>query len=636
MRFNPISLLLTISGVSAFTHHAGLNSLGSRHGSSAAPCFRLKVFSVQEDNAERTSAEKVIIPDMKAYAAGYCTVFTELPYEHTPPSSGQIPSDLIGTYFRCGPAMFSAGSIVPPKTSIVQPKQPPSPDGADKGRMVKHPFDADGAVLGVTFSGDGRATARFRYVRTAAMTNERKKGKKLYTGMETTRMEGAKVGNGQGNDFPVPMFKYHLQPGLNKNRKNTSNTRSVYWSKKLITLWEGGLPYKLDALGLSTEGRSQLGGVLNENDAFSGKAVFDSLKDRMLFYSNKQDGKSSELTIYEFNSKFRVAGATEYKLLGFALISDFAITEKFALFVQPSVSMSGMSFMVPKEPAKALKMDNGPSMLHILKRGENDSKKTIPIPQDEISDADLHFVNAFENDGLIIFDAIRSDSAMVSKTITEWPWAQTLDDFASTATRKSLWRYKVDVTTESISKECITNIPTYFGTINPAVSGQKHQFVYAAVGATGNSNAPPQGIGKFDIDGNAKDLWYPNEYEFCGEPMFAPKKSDAPTGKEDDGYIISILFNGKDKKSEVLVFDATNIAAGPIARITLGIAIPHGLYGCFSAAEECNWSAEEIERRAKLADKMESRGNMWNEVKSDFSGLGLRLDDFEEYFGDIL
>jgi hypothetical protein len=33
---------------------------------------------------------------------------------------------------------------------------------------------------------------------------------------------------------------------------------------------------------------------------------------------------------------------------------------------------------------------------------------------------------------------------------------------------------------------------------------------------------------------------------------------------------------------------------------------------------------------------MESRGNMWNEVKSDFSGLGLRLDDFEEYFGDLL
>ena len=75
---------------------------------------------------------------------------------------------------------------------------------------------------------------------------------------------------------------------------------------------------------------------------------------------------------------------------------------------------------------------------------------------------------------------------------------------------------------------------------------------------------------------------------------------------------------------------------GPISRIPLGIAVPHGLHGVFASSEECNWSAEEIERRAKLSDKMESRGNMWNEVKSDFSGLGLRLDDFEDIFGDIL
>jgi len=44
--------------------------------------------------------------------------------------------------------------------------------------------------------------------------------------------------------------------------------------------------------------------------------------------------------------------------------------------------------------------------------------------------------------------------------------------------------------------------------------------------------------------------------------------------------------------------------------------------------------ADEIQRRAKLADKMEDKGYLWNEVKSDFSGLGLRLDDWDEIFGD--
>ena len=140
----------------------------------------------------------------------------------------------------------------------------------------------------------------------------------------------------------------------------------------------------------------------------------------------------------------------------------------------------------------------------------------------------------------------------------------------------------------------------------------------------------------------------PEEFEFCGEPMYAPRKTNengndnkesqgADIEKEEDGgYILSVLFNGKTEESELLVLEADKIANGPVARVPLGVAVPHGLFGCFSSADEASWAADEIDRRAKLADKMESRGNMWNEVKSDFSGLGLRLDDWDEYFGDIL
>lgn len=106
---------------------------------------------------------------------------------------------------------------------------------------------------------------------------------------------------------------------------------------------------------------------------------------------------------------------------------------------------------------------------------------------------------------------------------------------------------------------------------------------------------------------------------------------------EESGYLISLLFNGKTKTSEVVIFSADQpLSRGPIARIKLKKGIPHGFYGYFCSSEESAWSAEQINRRVKLADKMEAKGNRWNEVKSDFSGLGLRLDDFEDYFGQIL
>jgi all-trans-8'-apo-beta-carotenal 15,15'-oxygenase len=138
-------------------------------------------------------------------------------------------------------------------------------------------------------------------------------------------------------------------------------------------------------------------------------------------------------------------------------------------------------------------------------------------------------------------------------------------------------------------------------------------------------------------------LWMPERHEFCGEPMFAPptttttNDSDNNNAVDDEtrGYIISVLWNGKTKESQVVILNAQDVAAGPVARIPLGMAIPHGLFGCFTKSPEATWSLDAIDRRAKLDDKMESRGDMWNEVKSDFSGLGLRLDDMPEYFGDF-
>lgn len=602
-----------------------------------------KYVSTITDDGVGIISERPIPPDMDSYVLGYKSVFEEIPCAVCKPivdeNVGVIPPDLVGTYFRSGPAMFSAGSLLPPKKSIVQPKQPPARDGKDVERMVKHPFEGDGGILGVTFSGDGTATVRYRFVRTNAFTNERKRGAKLYSGMDSTRNEGPSIANGQGNDFPLPMFRHHLMPGLNKKRKNTSNTRAVYWSKKLITLWEGGLPYKLDSLALSSEGRSQLGGILIESSPFGGKAVYDPKRERMLFYSNKQDSDTSELNLFEFNSKFRLVHKAVHQLPGFAVLNDFAATENYAIFIQPPISTNKMQFLVSKDPVKSLTMQQQSySILHLIKRGtEGSVTKSISIPMDGISDADLQLCNAYEEDSgnVIVFDAIRSDGRNLSQTAKVWPWTPTLKDFQDVTAKKSLWRYTVKVNDGSVMKECLSDVQTSFCVVNPLFSCQKHRFIYSTIGALSNEVAPPQGIGRFDTVTKEFVIWMGKEDEFVGEPMFAHRKtSDNKEAAEDDGYIISVLLNGSKKESEVIIFDASRINDGPITRVPLGMIVPHGLFGCFTYSDEANWSADEIDRRAKLADKMESRGNMWNEVKSDFSGLGLRLDDWEEYFGD--
>jgi all-trans-8'-apo-beta-carotenal 15,15'-oxygenase len=628
----------TLSGVVAFVPPIGR----SLRLSTSRASVSLDAPQNSEDMTTSMSSSRnaVMSPDMEAYSSAYATVFDELPFKECKAVEGEIPKDLIGTYFRNGPAMFTAGSILPPKQSIVQPKTKPVPDGVDRDRMVCHPFEGDGAILGVTFSGTDLATARFRFVRTAGFTNERKKGRKLYAAMDSTREMGPRAAMGLGNDLALPLYRHHLQPGLNKLRKNTSNTRTFYWGKRLISMWEGGLPYKLDALALSTEGRSQLGGVLQEIDTFCGKGVIDSKANRALFYGNNQNPKSSDVTLYEFNSSFRLVeekgGKKATTFPGFAMISDFTATENYAVFVQPNAIANSMQYMFNKEPGKVVALEKGPSMVHLVARvGSSKASKSFTVPFDDIGDAELQFCNAYEEGNLIIFDAIRSDGSNLSgSTAPQWPWANSLAEYTSATPKKSLWRYTVDTKSGAVKKELLSNLQSTFGVVNPAVSAQKHRYIYTTIGCMGTEVAPPQGIAKFDCETKEASTWMPKEYQFCGEPMFASKKGQK--GEEDDGYILSVLYNGKAKESEMLILQASDIAAGPIARVPLGISIPHGLFGCFTSAEEANWEAETIDRRAKLADKMESKGNMWNEVKSDFSGLGLRLDDIEEIFPDLM
>lgn len=579
-------------------------------------------------------------PDVKAFSSGYKTVFEEIPWKSCSPNvEGSLPEDLQGTYFRSGPSMFSAGSIVPPETSLVRPKQPPVPDGQNRDRMVEHPFEGDGGILAVTFAGDGKATVRFRYVRTIAFTTERKKGKRLYKAMDSTREVGRQI----GNDLPLPLFRHHLQPGLNKKRKNTSNTRAVYWGNRLLSMWEGGQPYKLDARALSTEGPSRLGGALkNDEDPLGSKMVFDSKLNRAIFYGLEPTPKQSKITIYEFDSNFQlITGQDDGRLStsfpGLSLLNDFCATEKYTVFVQPNVVADSMQYMFVKEPGKILSLEKGPSMIHLVSRVSNPKKgqASFSIPEDDFSDAGLQFINGYEDGDSVVFDAIRSDdSTMSGARAIAWPWGESMKDYQSAASRKSLWRYTIDLSTRSVSKRLLFGDHCMFGVVNPSVSTQRHRYIYMNVGALGNEAAPPQGIARFDCETETTQIWMPEEYEFCGEPMFAPRKSEKDDLDEDHGYVVSILYNGQREESEIIVLAANNIGAGPISRISLGFAIPHGLFGCFGATEEATWPSDEIERRAKLSDKMESRGGNWNEVKSDFSGLGLRLDDMEEYFGD--
>jgi carotenoid cleavage dioxygenase-like enzyme len=74
---------------------------------------------------------------------------------------------------------------------------------------------------------------------------QEKKSKKVsYRGVFATKITGGPL----ANIFSI-------------NPKNAANTNVIYWAGRLLALWEGGLPYRLEPDSLRTIGAYTLKGV---------------------------------------------------------------------------------------------------------------------------------------------------------------------------------------------------------------------------------------------------------------------------------------------------------------------------------------------------------------------------------------
>jgi carotenoid cleavage dioxygenase-like enzyme len=124
-------------------------------------------------------------------------------------------------------------------------------------------------------------------------------------------------------------------------------------------------------------------------------------------------------------------------------------------------------------------------------------------------------------------------------------------------------------------------------------------------GSSSTASTPFQGYVKIDIgdDNHVKeDIYMPSKHEFLGEPLFVKRQHSKGmdgyiilytsyenviivyiNSDEDDGYIISLLFDGHSEVSSLVVFDAKHISKGPVYKVPIeGANIPLGLHSSFA------------------------------------------------------
>lgn len=157
---------------------------------------------------------------------------------------------------------------------------------------------------------------------------------------------------------------------------------------------------------------------------------------------------------------------------------------------------------------------------------------------------------------------------------------------------------------QTVSMCCISS------RIAVADAGDDHRFVYTAAALHPTLNRPQQALVKTDMQTKQSWLWSKHSRYYVGEPQFIPqpvhlrlqKQKDTAhadvdlpprsaltdagmvdgTSSEDSGWLVALCHDAANGQSELVVLNAQDIEAGPMAVLPLRESIPHGLHG--------NWS----------------------------------------------
>jgi len=466
---------------------------------------------------------------LRDWQGGYKSLTQEFDY-WIDDIEGEIPPELQGTLFRNGPGLLDV-----------------------YGQSLRHPFDGDGMVSRITFT-NGRAHFCNRFVRTTGYLKEQKARKILYRGVFGTRKSGGWLANA---------FNFKL--------KNIANTNVIYWGGKLLALWEAAEPYRLDPYTLETLGQEYFGGALSVGETFSAHPRFDPRGTLVNF--GIKPGSSTKITIFELNLEGEVISKYAHIVPGFCFIHDFLITPKYCIFFQNPLNFNPLPFALGiVGVGECLRfMPHRPTRIILIPRTEEVGVKILETQAGFI----FHHVNAFEvGDKSVVIDSICYET--LTQVEPQKDFRQT--DFAAKSPGQ-IWLFNLDLHQNTVQPELIDVRSCEFPSIHPAHVGRTYRYLYVGATHTPVGNAPLQAIGKIDLDSGERHLWSAAPQGFVGEPVFVPRPNSL---QEDDGWVLTLVYDAAHHRSDVVILDAKNFSRGPVARLHLQHHIPYGLHGTFT------------------------------------------------------
>lgn len=430
--------------------------------------------------------------------------------------SGEIPAGLRGALFRIGP------------NPQFEPRDP-----------NHHWFAGDGMVHGF-YVADGKVAYRNRYVRTPKWRAEHAAGRALF------------------GTFGNPMTS---DPSVFGQDSGVANTNIVWHAGKLMALEEGHMPTEMRPDSLET-----LGYVEGYRGRTTAHPKIDARTGEMVWfgYGVGDHPFASGVSYGVTAADGTVVRRDDFQAPYASMVHDFMVTQTHVLF--PILPLSGSLERAMKGlPPFAWEPQKG-SFVGVMRRDAEVS--TIRWFNTEACYV-FHPLNAWEEGDKLFADVMRYDRAPLFPNADGSPGLKA-------AARLVRWTFDLAGDSDAIKETPLDDLDGEFPRIDPRVETLKHRHGWYAADPSEAGTIRQGAIAHLDLATGVRQLYELGPGDLTSEPVFTPRSADAPEG---DGWLTAVVYRAAEDRSDFLVFEAQDIAKGPIATARAPRRVPLGFHG---------------------------------------------------------
>ncbi|WP_412516180.1 carotenoid oxygenase family protein [Actinomadura madurae] len=454
-------------------------------------------------------------------------IFAPLMHEHDyviDAIDGALPAGLTGTLYRIGPGKWEVGRT-----------------------LMHHLFDGDGMVSQFAF--DGRSVRfRNRYVRTGQFKH----------GL----VSGDLRGPGVGTALPGGLWANFAK---GKGPANVANTGVAMHAGRLLALWEGGPPHRLDPDTLETLGLYDFGGRLRGAlKSFSAHPKWDPATGEM-FNFGQDLAPLPALNCWRVDRRGRMRRLAKVRMLNMPWNHDVALTTRHMVFVLDPYMFDLRTMM------------SGAPVFDAIQHRPEKGTRFVLVPRDggpaRIVEHEalvhVHVANAFEDGGDTVVDLVLlEDFAAVRRDLSEFRTRFT-DPPPS-----RLMRYRITPAGRVVETQ-LSERPGEFPQYDWRRSTRRHRYTYMT-GRTG-AGGEYDSVLKVDNDNGRTEVHGMGPHTFVGEPIFVPRTTDSA---EDDGWLLAVVYLAAEHRSQLSILDTRDLEN--VATLHLKHHLPFGFHGTFT------------------------------------------------------